>query len=182
MRWHNTNTPVSAVWAQLEKGEEDFYCFSCRKHLRHQWPSGCVCQICVPGGSLAYVYKRACVQESSLFKSCWVSMHSCLRLQDRRVWRCVFTHTHRSGSAAGGCARSAVTTNSCAGLNCLQPFVFHSLSEIIPVFQSERGWSLTPSVRTVQQKDLAVSGSTGTPAGNLQIEQSTPPNTAAHFK
>lgn len=109
------------------------------------------------------------VRESSALKSCWLSVHTCLHLQDRQICLCVFvwlclsrgvravrdrqsSHTGQAWRQPEGCVHWSVTTNSCAGLYCPHPFISPS-STSSPLFRvSEDTDGLSLSAMTVQQQ------------------------------
>ena len=119
----------------------------CLSNLLPRWqPTACI-HVC------EYVLACACVHEGAVLKSCWLSLHTCLHLQDRQICLCTLvcvqrcavqtvrdrqsSYTGQVWRQPGGCVHWAVTTNSCAGLYRLHPFI--SLSSTSSPFSERAG-------------------------------------------
>lgn len=90
------------------------------QHLRLKWPTRWFCLPKWKPGMCTWVNLCACVHESTVVKRCWLSLHTCLHLQDRPVCLCERVVCHcSSGVRVFACMCVAVFVQRCFGLRAL---------------------------------------------------------------
>lgn len=90
------------------------------QHLRLKWPTRWFRLPKWRPGMCTWVKLCACVHENTVVKRCWLSLHTCLHLQDRPVCLCECIVCHwSSGVRVCGCVCVAVFVQRCFGLRAL---------------------------------------------------------------